>query len=480
MYRFSARSALVATAALLVTASVWLVIDRTIADTERSAIEAARAKAKSTSILFSEQVASTFSFIDSLLRVTARDLVERPGTSLKSVIEDNPAAQANLVLMTFVDANGLTRETEKGPTAPVALNDREHIRVHLESPTDIGMFIGKPVLGRLSGRWSIQITRSVFDRQGLRGVLVYSLDPQYFERFYAKLELEILDDIVLVGMDGVIRMQARDTLAALAAQARRDDLVQRLTTSGSSHFREVVNGAQYESYVHEVKELGLVSARISDRDIRSEVAQRKFEFTSFGALVTILICGLAVFDMRSSTALERLVLKRTAELEDAVQKLDRMSHTDPLTRIPNRRAFDAALRRAHQAFAEAKTPYALVIIDIDHFKRFNDDYGHDVGDMVLCGVASRLLEDCRKEDFVARVGGEEFAMILHGKGPDEAAIIARRLCDRVAAQPIMGHVVTISLGVGPGSPDGHEATYRRADEALYRAKEAGRNTSVLA
>jgi diguanylate cyclase (GGDEF)-like protein len=482
MFRLSVRSALVAGVAILMTASVWLVVVYTIGDTQQAALEAARGRAKSTSILFAEQVAGTFGSIDSLLRVTGRDLVERPGTTLKSILDRNASAQPNLVLMTFVDANGIARETEKGPIDPVALSDREHIRIHLEASDDIGLDIGKPVLGRVSGRWTVQLTRSVRDDSGaLRGILVYSLDPQYFERFYAKLELEPLDDIVLVGLDGVVRMQARDTLAALVAKARRDDLVERMLADAFDPFSELVSGRRYESYVQKVKDYPvLVSARISDRRLNEEVNRQTREVALFGGVITLLIFGLTFFIMRSSTALERLVQSRTAELQEAVTKLDQMSQTDALTQIPNRRAFDAALRRAHQAFVDENVPYALVIVDIDHFKQVNDVFGHDVGDLVLCGVAARLLEDCRKEDFVARVGGEEFAMILHGKEPEDAALIARRLCEHVAAQPIMGHAVTVSLGVGRAAPDGHSTTYRHADEAMYRAKQAGRNRSVMA
>lgn len=481
MFRFGARSAIIAGVAIILTAIVWLVVGHTIVDTQQAAVDAARARAKATSILFSEQVSSAIGTIDGLLRVTARDMVEHPGVSLQYLIEHGPASQPNLVLMTFVDADGIARETEHGPIAPVSLKDREHIRVHLDAKADIGLFIGKPVLGRVSRRWAIQITRAVYDAGGLRGILVYSLDPQYFERFYAKLELENLDDIALVGMDGMVRMQARGTLAALAAKDSRPDLITRVSHDGSSAFSETANGVRYESYVHEIKQYpGLVAVRISDQHIRALVARQTLGIASFGAVITVLIFGLTMLVWRSSTAVERLVHKRTAELEHVVRKLDRMSHTDALTHIPNRRAFDSALRLAHRAFLDDAKIYALVIIDIDHFKNFNDTYGHEIGDLVLCGVATRLLEDCRKEDFVARVGGEEFAMILHGKDPAEAAYIARRLCDRVAAQPIMGHVVTISLGVAPGSAEGHEATYRYADEALYRAKEAGRNRSMVA
>jgi diguanylate cyclase (GGDEF)-like protein len=481
MFRLSARSVLVAGVAILLTASVWLVVGYTIRETQQAALEAARVRAKATSILFAEQVTSTFGNIDSLLRVTGRDLVERPGITLKSLIATNPSAQPNLVLMTWVDANGVAHETANGPITPVSLIDREHIRVHLEAPADIGLYIGKPVLGRVSGRWTIQITRTVRDNTGsLRGILVYSLDPQYFERFYAKLELEELDDIALIGRDGVVRMQARDTLEALAATARRDDLILRERAEGSFSFSEVVKGTRYESYVQGVKDYPVfVSARVSDRRIKDVVRRQTFENASFGAVITMLIVGLMLFIMRWSSALERLVQSRTAELQDAVDKLGQISHTDALTQIPNRRAFDAALRRAHQAFVDDKTPYGLVLVDIDHFKQVNDVCGHDVGDLVLCGVAARLREECRKEDFVARVGGEEFAMILHGKQPGEGAVIARRLCEHIAEQSIMGQVVTISSGVAPGSPDGCDATYRHADEALYRAKESGRNRSVM-
>jgi diguanylate cyclase (GGDEF)-like protein len=123
-----------------------------------------------------------------------------------------------------------------------------------------------------------------------------------------------------------------------------------------------------------------------------------------------------------------------------------------------------------------------VALDVDHFKRVNDEHGHDVGDDLLRALADRLRAVVRSSDTVARLGGEEFAWLLPGAGPDEALAAAERLRRDVAEVPLgnLGRV-TISAGAAALRADeGGAGLLRRADEALYAAKRAGRNHAILA
>ncbi|MBL8930140.1 MAG: GGDEF domain-containing protein [Kineosporiaceae bacterium] len=125
----------------------------------------------------------------------------------------------------------------------------------------------------------------------------------------------------------------------------------------------------------------------------------------------------------------------------------------------------------------------ILLIDIDHFKQINDTHGHPVGDVVLQAVADRLLRAIRSEDHLARVGGEEFLAILAGAEVDTGRLVAERIRQAVAAEPIQAGAhalrVTVSLGLtafGPG--EDLEVVYARADAGLYRAKSAGRDRVI--
>jgi diguanylate cyclase (GGDEF)-like protein len=157
---------------------------------------------------------------------------------------------------------------------------------------------------------------------------------------------------------------------------------------------------------------------------------------------------------------------------------------DALTGLANRRCFDATLAAAWQAALSAAGPVSLIMIDIDHFKRFNDHYGHQQGDTCLRRVARQARRGIRDDDVIARYGGEEFAVILPGATLSAALRVAERVRAGVAelAMPhegvAPGTTVSISLGVASMIPDNNTAANRLielADRHLYVAKRAGRN-----
>jgi diguanylate cyclase len=189
-------------------------------------------------------------------------------------------------------------------------------------------------------------------------------------------------------------------------------------------------------------------------------------------------------------ALETQLESSSAEINNLRQDLDdlrRVSLVDALTGIANRKAFDQRLREAVAEALEHGTSLALIMIDIDHFKKFNDTYGHQIGDGVLRLVARTLREGTKGRDLVARYGGEEFAVILVGSNLHGAVAVAEQLRKSVGSKRItkkgagggsLGSI-TLSLGVAayvPGEPLGKLVS--RADQALYLAKRTGRNRSA--
>ena len=174
-----------------------------------------------------------------------------------------------------------------------------------------------------------------------------------------------------------------------------------------------------------------------------------------------------------------------AALQDQAEEITAYmceARTDTLTELPNRRAFDDELTRRMADWRRHETPVNVVILDIDHFKLFNDRFGHAAGDAVLIEVARVLSTATRESDIVARLGGEEFAVVLAGVQASEARKTAERMRAAVAATAFhyegKSLRITVSCGVAQALP-AEEGTslIKRADEALYASKAAGRNVS---
>lgn len=176
-----------------------------------------------------------------------------------------------------------------------------------------------------------------------------------------------------------------------------------------------------------------------------------------------------------------------SRLEQQTRQLESQmaaARTDALTGLANRRAFDDEMNRRVTVYQQKADPTSLMLIDVDHFKKFNDTYGHQAGDEVLRGVARVLFANVRDQDVVCRYGGEEFAVILPGDQATEAQKTAERVRAAIQATtfPIDGRdlKVTISGGLTQvTATDTPEAMLKRADEALYASKAAGRNCAHL-
>lgn len=175
---------------------------------------------------------------------------------------------------------------------------------------------------------------------------------------------------------------------------------------------------------------------------------------------------------------------RIAKLRRSLADVKQETTTDALTGIANRKAFEAKLRRAvSQARLEPTSLTSVLLLDVDHFKRFNDAYGHHTGDLVLRLVGRLLSDNVKGRDMVARYGGEEFAILLAGAGHETAAVVARQICralssKQLVTRPSQGSVdnITISIGVAQHrAGESMASLIERADAALYRAKDLGRN-----
>jgi len=172
---------------------------------------------------------------------------------------------------------------------------------------------------------------------------------------------------------------------------------------------------------------------------------------------------------------------------DTHEQSERDAHNDALTSLPNRRQLNEDLRGVLLEASHQDTPHAIAMVDIDHFKRFNDEYGHRVGDITLQKVADVLKSSLRDEDRVYRFGGEEFLIVYAGVTAENALKLAERARSAVERAPLTGETlqpvgpVTISIGVALFPDHGRdiEALIDLADRAMYVSKEMGRNRITL-
>ncbi|MFJ7729696.1 sensor domain-containing diguanylate cyclase [Neobacillus sp. NPDC097160] len=172
--------------------------------------------------------------------------------------------------------------------------------------------------------------------------------------------------------------------------------------------------------------------------------------------------------------------KKQIELMEINSGLVEISNTDKLTGIPNRRFFQEKLEEQIEWYRKEQKTFSLLIIDIDHFKKVNDTYGHQIGDIVLVKLAIILKNQARPEDIPARFGGEEFTIILPNTDVEEAIAIAQNLNQKVEiAEWKETGSLTISIGAATFTKkDTEESIMKNADQALYASKEMGRNRAT--
>jgi diguanylate cyclase (GGDEF)-like protein len=356
---------------------------------------------------------------------------------------------------------------------PEDRSGEEYFQVHREQ-VDAGLFISRPMLHH--GAYAIVLSRRISGEDGrFIGVVAGSIRFSYFHDLFGRLHLDANDTIAVFRRDGTVIMRMPFDLDIIGKNLGDLPGVKRALSEPSG---------SYSGVSHSTHTPRLYVWRDGTRPLVVLVGKPwadiyslwRVEATRIGAIMA----ALAVFVLGVSLFLAREISRRAT----AEEKLEELATTDALTGLRNRRKFDTAIEAEWRRAARQKRPLALLMIDADHFKTFNDTFGHQAGDEVLIGIAICISDSVRRAgDCAARYGGEEFAVLLPDMSAAEAFVMAETI--RLKVEQWCGDTVitTVSIGVASLIPDPRTQwtqMVNAADKALYAAKAGGRNRTVLA
>ncbi|MFY9293856.1 MAG: sensor domain-containing diguanylate cyclase [Methylorubrum rhodinum] len=462
----------------MLTISVMMLIDL-----RRDAWDRAEQTSQNLLQVIERDIARNVEIIDLSLRglidnLTGTNVREIDPAIRQLVLFDRAATARDMGVMLVLDEHGNTLyDSQALPARRNNYADRDYFQTHKLHRTT-ALHISRPIISRLSGDRIIVLSRRIDRADGtFGGVALATLRLTYFNQLVEQVKL---------GPDGAINLYQRDGTRLMRHPYNEVDIG--VNIAGAPTFKRFVSERR-GSFV-----------AVSIRD----GVERHFAFTQVGDLPLILnvalataeieadwrskayVIGSAVIILCSSTILLSVFLvrelARRARMQDDLAKLSR---TDALTNLPNRRHFDEVIERCWKSACRTRQPLSLLIVDVDHFKRFNDRYGHAVGDAVLQGLARCLEASIRRpNDLACRLGGEEFAVILPDTNISGAQCIASEIHLQVSqlalsSSSIAAGSITVSIGIGFSKQVDVKAEFAGffeiADQALYKAKLAGRN-----
>ncbi|MCK1638641.1 GGDEF domain-containing protein [Bradyrhizobium sp. 157] len=448
-------------------------------DMRRGEEELARQTLENLASSIDSDISRNIELYDLSLRSVATNLVmpeiEKVSKEIRHLILfDHAATARHFGAIQVFDAQGkLIIDAASLDPVPEDRSDEEYFFVHRDKP-DIGLYMSRPMLHRSA--YSIVLSRRVTDADGgFLGVVAGSIRFSYFHDLFGRLTLDPADTITVLRRDRTIIMRKPFDL---------DIVGKNLAERRNWNPGNLKQGGSYAGVgpVDPTPRLYVRSANTSlffvvvGKPLASILSLWHREVIRIGAVMVALI----LFVLGTTLFLAREIGRRA----EAEEKLEELATTDALTGLKNRRKFDTEIDAEWRRAARNKTPIAVLMIDADHFKSYNDTFGHQAGDQVLVGIAICISDSVRRAgDCPARYGGEEFAVLLPGLSAAEALTVAETIRLKVEQWAEDPGVTTVSIGVASMTPTAAinwSYLIEAADKALYVAKANGRNQSVVA
>lgn len=483
--------------------------------------------------LLDQQISGVLGKIDIVLQTSSNSYVDMTGSSTVDTEKLNQSLtrQASLVpeiaSLRIADKNGIVRFGTTVPESPpVNLSDRDYFRMARESSSNSVIVVG-PIFARITQAWVMVLARRINAPDGsFAGVVYANLLCDHFEEILSLASLGPhgaatirTADLALVHRfpdtknaigSRDVSMQLRDVITAHPEGGEYIAVTKLDGVERSNAFRllkyplYVIVGSATEDYLGAWKQnaflisclagitllitwISIIRIYLGQCKLNDDIEKRTQIASALEHVVaerrqlyTVLENQKNELEQANAT-LEQKVAERTVELSKVNQALERVARRDALTGLGNRLSTDEHLHEEFLRMKRTAATYSILLIDIDHFKRVNDTFGHEQGDKVLKHVARTLNHACRSTDFVGRFGGEEFLAILPNTIADDAIVVAEKMREAVAVseEPMVGKV-TVSIGAAEATPGDHEETdaLRLADKNLYRAKANGRNQVI--
>ncbi len=379
------------------------------------------------------------------------------------------------------------------PNANYSAADRDYFALHRVNANH-GLFIGAPIRSRMTGEWVISLSLRLNEADGeFRGVVLATLVIERFVDFYQTIDLGSEGVIGLVKRDGTILARSQMAPENYAVNVSKSPVLRMINddgvTRGSMVLTAILDGVRRIYGFDSSAEYPIVvAAAVSEEQAIEAWKNRARQTWLLSGIVLLLFVSLAWLIWRAlmrQGQMEASLKGMHRELAEANQALEIIAGEDALTGLATRRRLDEALQAAFSSAAAQGQWLSFVLVDVDYFKRFNDQYGHPAGDEALRQVAAVLKRHAKRSaDTTARYGGEELALILPGAESAPALAVAERIRADVEALAIANEgspyaTLTLSIGVASCVP-GRDlptpaALVAAADVALYAAKGAGRN-----
>lgn len=472
-----------------ITLSLCAMAALVLVDLRHGAWRGAESSSRNLLSVIEESIARNVAIYDLSLQAAAEAVMRSDLGSLgpearRALVFDRSATAHGLSTIAITDAAGaVTLASDPRVEGRINFSDRDYFQEH-RARADAGLIVTGPVVSRISGVPVLVLSRRVSNEDGsFAGIVTGAIRLAYFQSLFARLQIGRGGTVNLFRNDGTLLVREPDIPGKVGRSIAGSEAYRLFTggPSGSFVVQSPIDGVErYYAYAHLQGVPLFVDVAVAVSDI---LAGWWAKALTLGAIVL----GLCLASFGLTLLLQR-ELRRRAAAEAAARsanaELAALALTDGLTGLANRRRYDEIVGRAWRRAGRTRTTLALLVIDADRFKSYNDHFGHQRGDAVLRSVADCLREVLGDRDAVAcRIGGEEFAVFLPGATGVEAVGVAERIrramvCREIPHAPGIGGVMTLSIGAAHVVPDLAEAPdtlFAAADAALYAAKRDGRN-----